>query len=130
MNFAGALEKNAGKECTVRSLCREMKSSAGLRLDPARRKGRLPKKGERLFAEKRRKAICRKKISWSGMCFYLSGEDPRFYKRRVKQYPASLSGGLQAPTEINAPRGCAGIRLGIMSAYADPNPAPILASEN
>ena len=53
MNFAGALEKNAGKECTVRSLCREMKSSAGLRLDPARRKGRLPKKGERLFAEKR-----------------------------------------------------------------------------
>ena len=70
MNFAGALEKNAGKECTVRSLCREMKSSAGLRLDPTRRKGRLPKKGERLFAEKRRKAICRKKISWSGMCFY------------------------------------------------------------
>ena len=56
--------------------------------------------------------------------FYLSGEDPRFYKRRVKQYPASLSGGLQSPTEINAPRGCAGIRLGIMSAYADPNPAP------
>ena len=53
MNFAGALEKNAGKECTVRSLCREMKSSAGLRLDPARRKGCLPKKGERLFAEKR-----------------------------------------------------------------------------
>ena len=33
--------------------------------------------------------------------FYLSGEDPRFYKRRVKQYPASLSGGLQSPTEIN-----------------------------
>ena len=32
--------------------------------------------------------------------FYLSGEDPRFYKRRVKQYPASLSGGLQSPTEI------------------------------
>ena len=58
MNFAGALEKNAGKECIVRSLCREMKSSAGLRLDPARRKGRLPKKGERLFAEKRRKAVC------------------------------------------------------------------------
>ena len=127
MNFAGALEKNAGKECTVRSLCREMKSSAGLRLDPARRKGRLPKKGERLFAEKRRKAICRKKISWSGMCFYLSGEDHRFYKRRVKQYPASLSGGLQSPTEINAQlhnapqehcyacigtRGCAGIRFG------------------
>ena len=43
---------------------------------------------------------------------YLSGEDPRFYKRRVKQYPASLSGGLQSPTEINAPRGCAGIRFG------------------
>ncbi len=32
--------------------------------------------------------------------FYLSGEAPRFYKRRVKQYPASLSGGLQSPTEI------------------------------
>ena len=86
MNFAGALEKNAGKECTVRSLCREMKSSAGLRLDPARRKGRLPKKGERLFAEKRRKAICRKKISWSGMCFYLSGEDPRFYKDATEKH--------------------------------------------
>ena len=43
---------------------------------------------------------------------YLSGEDPRFYKRRVKQYPASLSGEFQSPTEINAPRGCAGIRLG------------------
>ena len=36
---------------------------------------------------------------------YLSGEDPRFYKRRVKQYPASLSGGLQSPTEINASGG-------------------------
>ena len=33
---------------------------------------------------------------------YLSGEDPRFYKRRVKQYPARLSGGFQSPTEINA----------------------------
>ena len=32
---------------------------------------------------------------------YLSGEDPRFYKRRVKQYPARLSGGFQSPTEIN-----------------------------
>ena len=64
-----------------------------------------------------------------GGSFYLSGEDPRFYKRRVKQYPASLSGGFQSPTEINAPRGCAGIRLGIMSAYADPNLAPSLASE-
>ncbi len=47
-----------------------------------------------------------------GIVFYLSGEDPRFYKRRVKQYPASLSGGLQSPTETNAPRGCAGIRFG------------------
>ena len=37
--------------------------------------------------------------------FYLSGEAPRFYKRRVKQYPASLSGGLQSPTEINASGG-------------------------
>ncbi len=43
---------------------------------------------------------------------YLSGEDPRFYKRRVKQYPARLSGGFQSPAEINAPRGCAGIRFG------------------
>ena len=34
--------------------------------------------------------------------FYLSGEDPRFYKRRVKQYPARLSGGFQSHTEINA----------------------------
>ena len=54
-----------------------------------------------------------------------------------------LSGGSQSPTEINAPRGrrtssgrslcadrseaeTAGIRLGIMSASADPNPAPSL----
>ena len=58
---------------------------------------------------------------------YLSGEDPRFYKRRVKQYPARLSGGFQSPAEINAQlhnapqehcyacigtRGCAGIRFG------------------
>ena len=77
---------------------------------------------------------------------YLSGEDPRFCKRWVNQYPACLSGGSQSPTEINAPRGrrtssgrslcadrseaeTAGIRLGIMSAGADPNPAPSLASE-
>ena len=46
------------------------------------------------------------------LVLYLSGEDPRFYKRRVKQYPARLSGGFQSPTEINAPRGCAGIRFG------------------
>ena len=44
--------------------------------------------------------------------FYLSGEDPRFYKRGIGQYPARLSGGFQSPTEINAPRGCAGIRFG------------------
>ena len=44
--------------------------------------------------------------------FYLSGEDPRFYKRGINQYLARLSGGLQSPTEINAPRGCAGIRFG------------------
>ena len=58
---------------------------------------------------------------------YLSGEDPRFYKRGIGQYPARLSGGLQSPTEINAQlrnapqehcyacigtRGCAGIRFG------------------
>ncbi len=33
---------------------------------------------------------------------YLSGEDPRFYKRGIGQYPARLSGGFQSPTEINA----------------------------
>ena len=33
---------------------------------------------------------------------YLSGEDPRFYKRGICQYPARLSGGFQSPTEINA----------------------------
>ena len=80
------------------------------------------------------------------------GKPPRFCKRWVYQYPARLSGGLQSPTEINAPRGrrtssgrsllpaghvgadrseakTAGIRFGIMSAHADPNPAPSLASE-
>ena len=45
-----------------------------------------------------------------GSLFYLSGEDPCFCKRWVNQYPACLSGGSQSPTEINAPRGCAGIR--------------------
>ena len=44
--------------------------------------------------------------------FYLSGEDPCFCKRGIDQYPARLSGGLQSPTEINAPRGCAGIWFG------------------
>ena len=48
----------------------------------------------------------------SDALIYLSGEDPRFYKRGIDQYPARLSGGLQSPTEINAPRGCAGIRFG------------------
>ena len=48
-----------------------------------------------------------------GKCIFISvGENPRFCKRWVKQYPASLSGEFQSPTEINAPRGCAGIRLG------------------
>ena len=37
--------------------------------------------------------------------FYLSGEDPRFYKRGIGQYPARLSGGFQSPTEINASGG-------------------------
>ena len=32
--------------------------------------------------------------------------------RGIDQYPARLSGGLQSPTEINAPRGCAGIQFG------------------
>ena len=35
----------------------------------------------------------------------LSGEDPRFYKRGIGQYPARLSGGFQSPTEINASGG-------------------------
>ena len=34
------------------------------------------------------------------------------YKWGIGQYPARLSGGFQSPTEINAPRGCAGIRFG------------------
>ena len=50
MNFAGALEKNAGKECTVRSLSWKMKSSGRT----AFRSGAE----ERPFAEKRRKAVC------------------------------------------------------------------------
>ena len=87
-----------------------------------------------------------KGLSLSDSLFYLSGEDPRFCKRWVNQYPACLSGGSQSPTEINAPRGrrtsgghslcadrseaeTAGIRSGIMSAGADPNPAPSLARE-
>ena len=41
----------------------------------------------------------------------------------------SLSGGCQSPTEIYAPRGCVGIRKGVLSADADPNPSPSLASE-
>ena len=76
---------------------------------------------------------------------YLSGEDPRFYKRGIGQYPARLSGGFQSPTEINASATqCSTGALLRMhrharmrrdsvwkkSAYADPNPAPILASEN
>ena len=41
----------------------------------------------------------------SDFLFYLSGEDPRFYKRGIGQYPARLSGGFQSPTEINASGG-------------------------
>ena len=62
----------------------------------------------------------------------------------VGEYPASAGGGFPLPTEINAQlhnaplehcyaclstRGCEGIRFGILSAYAEPNPAPSLASE-
>ena len=76
---------------------------------------------------------------------YLSGKDSRFYKRGIDQYPARLSIGLQSPIEINAQlhnapqehcyvcigtRGCALDSVWKISAYADPNPAPILASEN
>ena len=39
------------------------------------------------------------------MQIYLSGEDPRFYKRGIGQYSARLSGGFQSPTEINASGG-------------------------
>ena len=52
----------------------------------------------------RTSAIRRRRLSQWGR--------PRFYKRGINQYPARLSGGLQSPTEINAPRGCAGIRFG------------------
>ena len=44
--------------------------------------------------------------------FISVGKTSRFCKRGIDQYPARLSGGLQSPTEINAPRGCAGIRFG------------------
>ena len=60
-------------------------------------------------------------------CFISVGKTPASIKRRINQYPARLSGGLQSPTEINAQlhnapqehcyacigtRGCAGIRFG------------------
>lgn len=65
-----------------------------------------------------------------GLSKFISvGEDSRFCKRLVNQYPARPSGGLQSPTEINALLGCAGIRFGIMSASANPNSAPSLANE-
>ncbi len=48
----------------------------------------------------RRASLCTR-ISY----FYLSGEDPRFCKRGIGQYPARLSGGFQSPTEINASGG-------------------------
>ena len=47
------------------------------------------------------------------------GEDTNMYQWRVS-----------IPHLINAPRGCAGIRRSVMSADADPNPAPRLASES
>ena len=37
--------------------------------------------------------------------FIFSGEDSRFYKRGIDQYPARLSGGFQSPTEIKASGG-------------------------
>ena len=43
--------------------------------------------------------------SLQGTDIYLSGEDPRFCKRGIGQYPARLSGGFQSPTEINASGG-------------------------
>ena len=39
----------------------------------------------------------------SDFLFYLSGEDPRFYKRGIGQYPARLSGGgVLEPSSCNA----------------------------
>ena len=35
-------------------------------------------------------------------CFISVGKTPASIKRRINQYPARLSGGLQSPTEINA----------------------------
>ena len=53
------------------------------------------------------------------------GEDSRLYRRGgTNMYQWRVS------NLINAPRGCAGIRRSIMSADADPNPAPRLASES
>ena len=41
--------------------------------------------------------------SRTGRRFFISvGENPRFYERRVKRYPAGLSGGSQSPAEIKA----------------------------
>ena len=55
------------------------------------------------------------------------GDDPRLYRRWVTNlYQRRVS----IPHLLYAPRGCAGIRIGIMSAKADPNPAPRLASES
>ena len=61
------------------------------------------------------------------MVVYQMGEDSRLYRRRgTNMYQWRVS----TPHLINAPRGCAGIRRSIMSADADPNPAPRLASES
>ena len=55
------------------------------------------------------------------------GDDPRLYRRWVTNlYQRRVS----IPHLIYAPRRCAGIQIGIMSAKADPNPAPRLASES
>ena len=70
-----------------------------------------------LDARAKKRTIKAEKITGDNIykiMFYLSGEDPCFCfcKRGIDQYPARLSGGLQSPTEINAPRGCAGIWFG------------------
>ena len=50
--------------------------------------------------------LCKTTIySTFNVWLYLSGEDPRFNKRGIGQYPARLSGGFQSPTEINASGG-------------------------
>ena len=58
--------------------------------------------------------------------FYLSRKDSHLFQ--VVSDSKFVSVGVQSPTEINAPRGCAVILVKNMSAYADQNHAPSLAA--